>query len=82
MDEPKDFAEFVQGHSRTLRTAWLLTGSWCMAVDLVQTALAKTWPKWAGIAVAGREACVRRVMTTRSSRGGVAGGRAKWPPAG
>jgi RNA polymerase sigma-70 factor (sigma-E family) len=61
--EPAGFAEFVRERSRPLlRAGWLLTGDWASAEDLVQTALARTWPKWDGIAVAAREAYVRRVM--------------------
>src|ERR1700756_420969 len=41
------FAEFVGARQRALqRTAWLLTGDWALAEDLVQTALARTWPRW------------------------------------
>jgi RNA polymerase sigma-70 factor (sigma-E family) len=28
------------------RTAWLLTGDWAAAEDLVQTALVRSWPRW------------------------------------
>ena len=43
-----DFAGFVEARERALqRTAWLLTGDWAPAEDLVQTALARTWPRWA-----------------------------------
>jgi RNA polymerase sigma-70 factor (sigma-E family) len=46
-DEAGDFAEFVGARGRALqRTAWLLTGDWALAEDLVQTALARTWPRW------------------------------------
>jgi len=46
-DEAGDFAEFVGARQRALqRTAWLLTGDWALAEDLVQTALARTWPRW------------------------------------
>jgi RNA polymerase sigma-70 factor (sigma-E family) len=41
------FACFVEVRQRALqRTAWLLTGDWALAEDLVQTALARTWPRW------------------------------------
>jgi RNA polymerase sigma-70 factor (sigma-E family) len=41
------FAQFVQGRQRSLqRTAWLLTGDWALAEDLVQTALVRSWPRW------------------------------------
>lgn len=45
---PDGFAAFVDGSYRTLlRNAWLLTGNWASAEDLVQTALAATWTHWA-----------------------------------
>ena len=41
------FAQFVQARQRALqRTAWLLTGDWAAAEDLVQTALVRSWPRW------------------------------------
>ena len=46
-----------------LRTAYLLTGDWGTAEDLLQTALVKTWFAWDGLRDAGAaEAYVRRVM--------------------
>jgi RNA polymerase sigma-70 factor (sigma-E family) len=64
--EPVGFREFVQVHSRgLLRTAWLLTGEWASAEDLVQTALAKTWPRWSAITRQDApEVYVRRVLVT------------------
>jgi RNA polymerase sigma-70 factor (sigma-E family) len=45
--EADAFAAFVQARQRALqRTAWLLTGDWALAEDLVQTALARSWPRW------------------------------------
>jgi Sigma-70 region 2 len=45
--EAEGFARFVMARERALqRTAVLLTGDWALAEDLVQTALAKTWPRW------------------------------------
>lgn len=62
--EAEGFAQFVTARERALqRTAVLLTGDWALAEDLVQTALAKTWPRWERIS--GRddpELYVRRVM--------------------
>lgn len=41
------FREFVSARSTALqRTAWLLTGDWALAQDLVQAALARTWQRW------------------------------------
>jgi RNA polymerase sigma-70 factor (sigma-E family) len=60
------FDAFVAARGGALwRSAWLLTGDHLLAEDLVQTALAKTWPKWAGIGEEGRfEAYVRRTLFT------------------
>ena len=62
--DAEGFAQFVMARERALqRTAVLLTGDWALAEDLVQTALAKTWPRWERIS--GRddpELYVRRVM--------------------
>ena len=45
--EGEGFAQFVEARQRALqRTAWLLTGDWATAEDLVQTALARSWPRW------------------------------------
>lgn len=45
--EPEGFAQFVEARERALqRTAWLLTGDWGLAEDLVQTALVRSWPRW------------------------------------
>ena len=41
------FAQFVEARQQALqRTAWLLTGDWALAEDLVQTALVRSWPRW------------------------------------
>jgi RNA polymerase sigma-70 factor (sigma-E family) len=59
-----DFAGFVEARERALqRMAWLLTGDWALAEDLVQTALAKTWPRWARVSERDDpEIYVRKVM--------------------
>jgi RNA polymerase sigma-70 factor (sigma-E family) len=45
--ESEGFAQFVEARQRALqRTAWLLTGDWALAEDLVQTALVRSWPRW------------------------------------
>lgn len=58
------FAQFIDMRQRALqRTAWMLTGDWAMAEDLVQTALARTWPRWERIRRRDDpEIYVRRVM--------------------
>ena len=64
VDEPDGFAAFVDARSPSLlRTAWLLTGDWFSAQDLVQAALAKTWPRWRHVLRRDDpEVYVRRVM--------------------
>ncbi|MCU7827247.1 SigE family RNA polymerase sigma factor [Kitasatospora sp. DSM 101779] len=58
-----DFEEFVQACGpRLLRVAWLLTADAHLAEDLLQTALAKVWPKWRRIATEHPEAYVRKTM--------------------
>jgi RNA polymerase sigma-70 factor (sigma-E family) len=63
-DEAKDFARFVEAREQALRrTGWLLTGDWGLAEDLVQTALARSWPRWERIRRRDDpEVYVRRVM--------------------
>jgi RNA polymerase sigma-70 factor (sigma-E family) len=63
LDEPVGFREFVVARSPALlRTAWMLTGDARSAEDLLQTALARTWPHWEKIAEGRPEAYVRRVL--------------------
>jgi RNA polymerase sigma-70 factor (sigma-E family) len=63
------FSDFVAARGRALlRTAWLLTGDWPLAEDLLQTALAKTYLAWGRIrADEHAEAYVRRVLVTTYS---------------
>lgn len=61
--EPSGFREFVEARSPALlRTAWMLTGDESAAEDLLQVALARTWPHWARIADGHPDAYVRKVM--------------------
>jgi RNA polymerase sigma-70 factor (sigma-E family) len=61
--EKVGFPEFVAARSGALlRVAWMLTGDSQLAEDLLQTALARTWPHWSKIGAAGGDAYVRRVM--------------------
>ncbi|WP_395656651.1 SigE family RNA polymerase sigma factor [Nocardioides sp.] len=64
MRDAEQFAQFVSERSPVLiRAAWLLTGDWHLAQDLVQVSLEKSWPRW-GRGVEHPEAYVRRVMLT------------------
>ena len=55
--------EFRRDLLHPQRTAWLLTGDWDLAQDLVQTALAQVWPRWKPISRRDDpEMFVRRVM--------------------
>lgn len=63
--EPEGFRDFVHTQSpRLLRTAWLLTGGdLAHAEDLVQIALARTWPRFERLVRNGDPtAYVRRVL--------------------
>lgn len=64
MSEPITFQEFVLARRRALlRTAWLLTGDWHAAEDLVQTALMRCYPHWRRIAGDNPDAYVRKAIT-------------------
>ncbi len=58
------FVRFVEMREGALqRTAWLLTGDWALAEDLVQTALVRSWSRWERIRRRDDpELYVRRVM--------------------
>jgi RNA polymerase sigma-70 factor (sigma-E family) len=62
--EAEDFAQFVEAREQALqRTAWLLTNDWALAQDLVQAALARSWPHWGKIRRGDDpEIYVRRVL--------------------
>ncbi|MFL6240934.1 MAG: SigE family RNA polymerase sigma factor [Actinomycetes bacterium] len=53
------------GSTRLLRAAYLLTGDWGHAEDLLQTALAKAWVRWNRLeAPEAAEVYVRRIIFT------------------
>ena len=57
------FADFVAVRGQALqRTAYLLTGDWASAEDLLQTALARAYPRWSRITRDDPEAYVRKVL--------------------
>jgi RNA polymerase sigma-70 factor (sigma-E family) len=63
-EAPEQFAEWVAARGGALqRFAYLTTGSADDAADLVQEALARVFPRWAGLAARGTaEAYVRRTI--------------------
>ena len=71
MDDAEEarFNEFVQGRSTAhLRTAYLLTGDWAAAEDLLQTTMAKVYLAWGRIDDRDNvDAYVRRVRVTTYS---------------
>jgi RNA polymerase sigma-70 factor (sigma-E family) len=63
VSEPVAFQEFVLARRRALlRTAWLLTGDWHTAEDLVQTALMRCYPHWQRIASDNPDAYLRKAI--------------------
>ena len=64
MDRDASFREFVLRRGPALsRVAYLLTGDHQLAEDLLQTALARSVPRWSRLVAAGDpEAYVRRIM--------------------
>ncbi len=64
MGDRVDFDEFVAARSvPLLRAAWMLTGDWQLAEDLLQTVLTKCFLRWRRIG-GGEEAYVRRALFT------------------
>lgn len=65
LDAPAQFASFVAARGAALqRTAYLLTGDWALAEDLLQTALTKSYLAWSRIERSDPEAYVRKVIAT------------------
>ena len=59
----ESFSEFVRVRGTALhRTAFLLTGDWALAEDLLQTALAKAYPRWERIEHGDPEPYVRAIV--------------------
>jgi RNA polymerase sigma-70 factor (sigma-E family) len=57
------FDDFVSGRGQALqRFGYLLTSDWALAEDLVQTALARAYPRWSRIQSDAPEAYVKKVM--------------------
>jgi RNA polymerase sigma-70 factor (sigma-E family) len=64
---PADFSRFVASRWRALaRTAYLLTGDFHEAEDLVQTTLARVYPHWHRVRPETAEHYVRRALVNNS----------------
>ncbi|PJE94648.1 SigE family RNA polymerase sigma factor [Streptomyces carminius] len=67
-DAAPGFEEFVTARGpRLLRVAWLLTGDAHLAEDLLQTVLARMWPRWHRIADENPEAYARKALVNTST---------------
>jgi RNA polymerase sigma-70 factor (sigma-E family) len=57
------FEEFVAGRGQALqRFGYALTGDWALAEDLLQTALARAYPRWSRVRRDDPEGYVRKIM--------------------
>jgi len=66
-DRCEDFTEFAtKAWPRLVRTAYLLTGDFHEAEDLVQTTLGKVFGRWRGIPKGLHEAYVRRALVNNN----------------
>lgn len=65
-----DFRDFVASRQQQLlRSAWLLTGDWISAEDLVQTTLVRAWPHWKRVmGSGGTDPYIRTVMLNHYRR--------------
>ena len=60
-----DFEEYVAAAwPRLLRSAWVLTGDWHRAEDLVQTVLARVYGRWSRVRDESQDAYLRSMMVT------------------
>jgi RNA polymerase sigma-70 factor (sigma-E family) len=75
-EDERGFRDFVVARQDALlRRAWLLTGDWASAEDLVQGALLRVWPRWGRVTATGQEdAYVRKVMLNQY----LSGRRRRW----
>ncbi len=60
-----DFDAYVTvAWPRLVRSAWLLTGDWHKAEDLVQTVLARAYGRWPRIVAGQPDAYIRAMLAT------------------
>jgi RNA polymerase sigma-70 factor (sigma-E family) len=65
MTRMDDFEAYVaQAWPRLLRSAWLLTGDWHKAEDLVQTVLARAYGRWPKLRDGTPDAYLRAMLAT------------------
>ena len=65
MTETNDFEAYVAlAWGRLLRSAWLLTGDWHRAEDLVQTVLARAYGRWPRLRDGAPDAYLRAMLAT------------------
>jgi DNA-directed RNA polymerase specialized sigma24 family protein len=63
-----DFEAYVvAAWPRLLRSAWLLTGDWHKAEDLVQTVLARVFGRWGQVRDGAPDAYLRAMLATTGS---------------
>jgi RNA polymerase sigma-70 factor (sigma-E family) len=67
MPADTEFTEFAAARSGPMfRTAWLLTGDWHLAEDLVQESLGKIFRKWRGMSDVHDPAAFARTVLVRT----------------
>lgn len=65
MQDVDDFEEYVvAAWPRLLRSAWLLTGDWHKAEDLVQTVLARVYTRWSRVRGGAPDAYLRAMLAS------------------
>ncbi len=67
MTSEQDFVELATARGSALfRTAWLLTGDWHLAEDLVQEALGRIYARWSRVAAADEPAAYAQTVLLRT----------------
>jgi RNA polymerase sigma-70 factor (sigma-E family) len=60
-----DFEQYLRdAWPRLVRSAWLLTGDWQRAEDLVQTVLVRAYPRWARLRHDSPDGYLRQMLVT------------------
>ncbi|MEO7982090.1 MAG: SigE family RNA polymerase sigma factor [Sporichthyaceae bacterium] len=67
MTSEQDFVDLATARGPALfRTAWLLTGDWHLAEDLVQEALGRIYARWSRVAAADEPAAYAQTVLLRT----------------